>query len=115
MLLERPEVLVSELEQRTGWSIKPEGACKGELCVPLPGADARDGVLDAAVLSERLGMALVHEPRHGLWALGPEAAGGRALVTAELPDISLPGRDGDAFSLRALRGTKVLLLAWASW
>ena len=115
MLLERPEVLASELEQRNGWSIKPEGACKGELCVPLHGLGAEDGVLDASVLAERLGMALVHEPRHGLWALGPEAVSGRALVSAELPDITLPGRDGDAFSLRALRGTKVLLLAWASW
>ena len=115
MLLDRPEVLPHELESRTGWSIKPHGACKGELCVPLPGVAREDGALDAERLAERLGMAFVHEPRHGLWALGPETLAGRALVSAELPDITLPDRDGRPVSLRSLRGTKLLLLAWASW
>src|SRR5437773_1465614 len=46
-----------EFEARTGWSIKPQGACKAEACVLLP-ASARldDGRLDAHVISERLGM-----------------------------------------------------------
>jgi len=115
MLLDRPAIHPHGLERRTGWSTKPEGACKGDLCVPLPGVAGEDGSLDAERLAERLGMALLHEPRHGLWALGPETLAGRALVSAELPDITLPDRDGHAVSLRSLRGTKLLLLAWASW
>ena len=115
MILDRPEILPSELERRTGWSIKPEGACKGDVCVPLRGVAAEAGRLDARALAERLGMALVHEPRHGLWALGPEALAGRALLSAPLPDVTLPDRDGRSVSLRSLRGTKLLLLAWASW
>ena len=115
MILERPEILPSELERRTGWAIKPEGACKGELCVPLRGVAGEGGVLDAHALAERLGMALVHEPRHGLWALGPEALAGRALLSADLPEITLPDHHGSPVSLRSLRGTKLLLLAWASW
>jgi hypothetical protein len=59
-------------------------------------------------------MALVHDERHGLWALGPEA-GGPALARAELPDLVLPDRDGRDFALRSLRGTKVFMVAWASW
>ena len=59
-------------------------------------------------------MALVHDEQHGLWALGP-ASGGRALSSAELPDIVLPDRGGEAFALRSLRGTKVFMIAWASW
>jgi hypothetical protein len=113
MLLERLEVTVDELRRRTGWEIKPEGACKGDVCVPLP--DASD-TLDARMLSERLGMALVHDEAHGIWALGPESgSGNRALLSAELPDITLPDRDGKDFSLRSLRGTKIFMLAWASW
>ena len=42
-------------------------------------------------------------------------SGGRALATAELPDITLPDRHGKPFSLKGLRGTKILLVAWASW
>jgi hypothetical protein len=59
-------------------------------------------------------MALVHDEGHGVWALGPES-GGRALQSARLPDIVLPGRDGEDFALRSLRGTKVFMIAWASW
>ena len=32
---------------RSGWTVKPEGACKGEVCVPLP-ATARDSMRQAA-------------------------------------------------------------------
>ena len=59
-------------------------------------------------------MALVADEAHGLWALGPES-GGRALHSAELPDIVLPDRNGEDFALRSLRGTKVFMIAWASW
>jgi hypothetical protein len=115
MILERPEVSPQELERRTGWAIKPEGACKADRCIALPeSAASAEGRLDASVLAERLGMALVHDDVHGLWALGPEA-GGRALSSAEMPDVVLPDRSGSSFSLRSLRGTKVILIAWASW
>ena len=29
-------VRLDELPGATGWQMKPEGACLGELCVPLP-------------------------------------------------------------------------------
>jgi hypothetical protein len=103
--LDRPP---KQLEQRTGWTIKSQGACRAELCVPLAKPfDVRD-------MARRLGMALLEDEDHGLWALGPES-GGRALHTAELPDIVLPDRQGEDFSLRSLRGTKVFMVAWASW
>jgi hypothetical protein len=111
MILERLEVTPAELERRTGWAIRPEGACKGERCVPLPDGAER---LEVRLLAERLRMALVEDETHGLWALGPES-GGRALLSAEAPDITLPDRNGQEVSLRDLRGMKVLLLAWASW
>jgi len=113
MILEGLEVTHAELEARTGWVIRPEGACKADRCVPLPDGD-RGARIDVRVLAERLGMALVRDEAHGLWALGPES-GGHALLSAELPDLTLPDRDGKPFSVRSLRGIKVLLVAWASW
>lgn len=112
MILDRPEVSPEQLAERTGWQVKPEGACKADRCVQLPPSST--GKLDVTVLAERLGMGLVHDQEHRLWALGPES-GGRALLSAEMPSLPLPDRDGNPFSLRSLRGTKVLLLAWASW
>ena len=114
MILDSLRVDPAELERRTGWSIKPEGACKDDRCVPLPSGGTPDGTVDARVLAERLGMPLVHDATSGLWCLGPEA-GGRALTSARTPDLTLPDVDGTPFSLASLRGTKVLLVAWASW
>jgi hypothetical protein len=108
MILERLDVAPPELERRTGWSIKPEGACRGDVCVPL------SAPFDVGDLAQRLGMALEHDQRHRLWALGPES-GGKALASAQLPDIVLPDREGRDFALRSLRGTKVFMIAWASW
>jgi hypothetical protein len=109
MILEQLEVTPEELRARTGWDWKPEGLCKADRCVPFD-----DDALDARMLSKRLGMALVHDEAHGLWALGPES-GGRVLMSSGLPDITLPDRHGNPFSLSALHGRKVLLVAWASW
>jgi hypothetical protein len=112
MILERLTVTPEELEARTGWAIRPEGACKADRCVPLPEAGS-DGI-DVQMLAERLGMALVQDEAHGLWALGPES-GERSLLSADLPDVTLPDRHGVPFSLTSLRDRKVLLVVWASW
>ena len=106
-----------EFTARTGWSVKPEGACKAELCVPLPD-DVRtgDGRLDVRVLASRLGMPIVRHDDTDLWALGPETAvTGRALTTAAAPDLTLPDVNGEPFTLSSLRGRKVVMVAWASW
>jgi peroxiredoxin len=115
VILADPVVDPAALEQRTGWSIKPEGACKGGLCVPLPPESVVTGGLDARLLAARLGMPVVEEPDRGLLALGPESLTGRALTTAEAPDLVLPDLDGRPFALSSLRGTRVVLVAWASW
>ena len=113
------DVLVDhdDFAARTGWTVKPEGACKGEVCVPLPGdVRAADGRLDARVLADRLGMPLVRHDADDLWSLGPETAvTGRALTTAVAPDLTLPNANGEPFSLSSLRGQKVVMVTWASW
>jgi hypothetical protein len=108
VILTRLDQPPSELERRTGWAIKPEGACRDEVCVPLPER------FDVKELARRLQMPLVGDEDDGVWALGPEADG-HALRSPELPDIVLPDRGGRDFSLRSLRGTKVFMIAWASW
>ena len=114
MIVEGLAVGTLEFAARTGWECKPQGLCKGDMCVPLPDGAQVDGVLSLDVVAERLRMPLVHDEEHHLWALGPES-GGHALTTAVVPDITLPDRSGNPFSLSSLRGQKVLLVAWASW
>lgn len=114
MILESLTVDPASFAAATGWESKPEGLCKGEQCVPAPEAVTADGQLDVTVVADRLGMAIVEDPEHGLVALGPES-GGRALTTATVPELPLTDADGNPFSLSSLHGRKVLLVAWASW
>ena len=114
MLLTRLRLSTDEFEAATGWATKPEGMCKGAMCVPAPDAFTDAGHLDVEAVADVLGMALVAGPDHAIWALGPES-GGRARTTAVAPDLELPDVDGNPFKLSALHGRKVLLVAWASW
>ena len=114
MIFDRLDVTADELERHTGWELKPEGLCKDDRCVPFPTGATSDSHIDVRAVAERLGMPLVHDDRHDLWALGPES-GGRVLESAELPWIVLTDVDGRPFDLAALRGEKVLIAAWASW
>jgi hypothetical protein len=111
MILETLDVDEAAFAAGTGWQIKAEGACRFDTCVPLDG-----GPFDVADVARRLGMAIVHDEAAGLWAIGPESLGGRALTSAEAPDLSLPDvLTGDEVRLSSLRGTKVVLAAWAPY
>src|SRR3954452_3184099 len=105
MLLTDLAVDETEFADRTGWTVKPEGACKADVCVPLPDtARAGDGRIDVGVIAERLGMPLVRDDGAGMWALGPETVvTGRALTTAVAPELTLPDANGEPFSLSSLR------------
>jgi len=100
---------------RTGWEPKPEGLCRGEVCVPAPGSLRDDGTIDVEVVAKRLGMPLVHDDEHELWAHGPATVSGRALTTVVAADPELIDREGRPFRLSSLHGRKVLLVAWASY
>jgi hypothetical protein len=111
MIFDHANIAAEEFAAATDWEIKPEGACKGDICVPLGNGDT----FDVRIAAERLGMAIVHAEGSGLWALGPESLGGRALVTALSPELRLPDLEGNEFRLSSLRGQKVLLVAWAPY
>jgi hypothetical protein len=115
VILEQLDVTPEEFAAGTGWAIKPEGACRDDLCVPLPTDAVHGGLLSVEAAAARLGMPLLHDEEGGLWALGPASLTGRVLTSAQAPPLTLPDIDGDLFDLETLRGQKVLLVAWASW
>ena len=114
MLLTDESITAEEFSLGTGWALRPEGACRGDICVPLGDLAADRDRVDVAKLAEKLSMPIV---RHSadLAALGPATFGGRVLATAEAPDLILPDFDGNDFDLRSLRGQKVVLVAWSPY
>lgn len=111
MILDSLDIGADRFAAGTGWQIKPEGACKGEVCVPLAPCVGFDLVATA----ERLRMALVADESAGIWALGPASLGDRALLSATAPELVLDDLAGHAFRLSSLRGQKVVLVSWAPY
>ncbi len=113
MLLTTDKLGRAAFERGTGWALRGEGACRGDLCVPLPDGVVGEAV-DVARLAEHLGMPLV---RHSdeLAALGPATLGGKVLASAEAPELVLPDINGHEFDLRSLRGQKIVLVAWSPY
>jgi hypothetical protein len=115
-------VPVSELHAATGWELRPEGVCRGDVCVPVPrgreGEFLREGParFNVAELARLLGQPVVHEDAHGVWSFGESAADrGNAMRSLQAPDFTLPDLDGRPHALRDYRGKKVFLVFWASW
>ena len=113
---------LDELAAATGWEVRPEGACRGEQCVPIPQGREAEFVRDTprrfniAALARWLGQPVVHDAARGVWLMG-EAAGDRRRQRQSLraPDFTLPDLDGRRHSLSDYRGRKVFLVSWASW
>ena len=110
MILEGLDLTAQQFEAMTGWAIKAEGACQGEVCIPLGG-----GAFDLVAVAERLGMPLVQDAQSALWALGPSSLGGRALTTVQAPELVLPDLAGRPFALSSLVGQKAVVVAWAPY
>jgi hypothetical protein len=108
------------LERATGWSAKPEGLCRDDVCVPLASGwfDEAGARVDYAAFAGQLGHALARDEASGAWSFGPSvgrsaAASGSGPVVA--PDLRFPDLDGVKHSLSDFRGQKLLVYWWASW
>jgi hypothetical protein len=111
----------AELTRTLGWELKPEGLCRGPLCIPVSPAGRHelvrdDGAVNVATLARHRGQAVVHDADGTAWVCGrtPESstATARSLLA---PDFTLPDLDGALHTLSTFRGRKVLLNSWASW
>ena len=109
-----------DFKAASGWTLKPEGLCRDEICVPVPNDDAEDyvadGFINLAAFWRRMNKPLARSRSGDAWSFG-EGAGNRAesLQSLQAPDFSLPDIDGKAHHLSDYRGKKVFLVSFASW
>ena len=96
------------LEDATGWTVKPEGLCRDDVCVPLGDESAPDAIW------ARLGWPVA---RSGDDVYLGEPVGQRPTATAGsiAPDFTLRDLAGREHSLSEHRGKKVFLASWAPW
>jgi hypothetical protein len=102
-----------DAERATGWTLKPEGMCRDDICVPL---QVRDGRVDVAAFWRLLDRPVVSDAAGETWVLGADAEQRNSELAGLMsPDFTLPDLAGAPHTLSALRGNKVLLCTWASW
>src|SRR3981189_2191870 len=75
---DRPWRSASDAGRVTGWTLKPEGMCRDERCVPLPAAAVKGGDVDVEAFWHRLGGPVIASHEGEAWALGPPAPAGNA-------------------------------------
>lgn len=111
-----PWLSAEDAARVTGWTLKPEGMCRDDTCIPLPATALRGGTVDVAALWERLGAPVLHAEARDAWVLGASADARNALLAgANAPDFTLPDLEGRPHTLSSLHGRKVFLATWASW
>ncbi len=106
------------LQTALGWEFKPEGLCRGEVCVPTAGHATlvNERGVDLEEFAQLIGLPLAVDAEEQAACIGRSAvehAG--VLAQGEAPDFTLPDLNGTAHTLSSYRGKKVLLIAYASW
>ena len=103
----------------TGWELKPEGLCRGDVCVPVRDPDALvvDDAIDLRAFADVLRRPLVVDDEVDLAVLGASTID-RAAERDGLrvpADLALRDLDGNVHHWGELGRKKKLLFAWASW
>ena len=110
---------VEELARISGWHLRAEGLCSGEVCVPVRGGpivEPSPGRVDLAAVAARLDRPVVVDEVARVTAVGAARADRRrALVERRAPSFELPGLDGRTHSLDELRGRVTVLVTFSSW
>ncbi len=104
--------------EATGWELKPEGLCRGEVCVPVRDrARLVDGdEIDLAALAVALGRPYAIDIDEDVIVIGePAASVADRLRSADAPDVTLTDLDGSPVALSEYAGRKRILVTWASW
>lgn len=105
-----------DLLRVNGFELKPQGACRADLCIPIPKDMVRGGYFNLTAFAKKVGQPVVAEPGARVWSFGEMQALGGGLASSRVaPDFEVPDRLGRPVHLAGFRGRKALVTTWASW
>ena len=106
----------ADLPAVNGFELKPQGACREEICIPIPRPMMRGNEFNLTAFAQRVGQRVVADPAQRVWSFGEiPVVRGAFLESRMAPDFSVPDRKGKPVRLSQFRGKKVLVVTWASW
>jgi hypothetical protein len=105
-----------DLPAINGFEVKPQGACRADICVPIPKELLRGEYFNLTAFANKTGQAVVADREARVWSFGEiQALRGSFLENRMAPDFVVPDRAGRPVHLTGFRGKKVLVTTWASW
>ena len=105
-----------DLPRINGFEIKPQGACRADICIPIPRGMMRGDTFNLTAFAQRVGQKFIADPAARVWSFGEiPVMQGAYLESRIAPDVEVPDRKGKPVRLSQFRGKKVLLVTWASW
>jgi hypothetical protein len=105
-----------DLPRINEFELKPQGACRADLCIPIPKDMIRGDYFNLTAFAKKAGQPVVAEAGERVWSFGEmQALGGGFVESRIAPDFAVPDRAGRPVRLSAFRGKKVLVVTWASW
>jgi hypothetical protein len=104
----------ADLPRVNDFHVKPEGACRADLCIPIPKALTRGEWFNLTGFARRTRQAFINDA--GVWSFGEiPAVRGDFYQSRTAPDFAVPDRKGRVVHLSEFRGKKALVVTWASW
>ncbi len=111
-------VSADDFARATGWTLKEEGLCKDDVCVPVrdTAAMSNGAAIDVAEFARITGRNMVIDALRNVVAMGEQASSrAAAMATLDAPNFTLPDINGKLVSLTDFANRKKLILAWSSW
>ena len=113
-----PYVTATDIEKVLGWQVKPEGLCRGDVCIPIDDGivSQDDNSLNLKDVAAIAGRPSLSAPEARIITIGqPHAVRSKALKDRIAPDFTLPDISGADQALSDWAGKKRLLVAFSSW
>jgi hypothetical protein len=105
-----------DLPRVNEFEVKPQGACRADVCIPIPKTMVRGAYFNLTAFARRAGQMAVADPGARVWSFGEiPVVRGSFLESRMAPDFGVPDRTGRLVHLSDSKGKKVLLVTWASW
>jgi len=104
----------ADLPRINDFEVKPQGACRADLCIPLAKNLKNGEWFNLTGFSRKLGQAFIADS--GVWSFGEiPVVRGTYYNSRIAPDFAVPDRKGRVVHLSDFRGKKALVVTWASW
>jgi hypothetical protein len=103
-----------DLPRINEFEVKPQGACRADLCIPLSKTLKNGDWFNLTGFAHKIGETVVAD--QNVYSFGEIPVLRGSFYNSRIaPDFAVPDRKGKVVHLSDFRGKKTLVITWASW